>query len=128
MERKAVPSGSDAGPLAELAALREQLAALEGQVAAYRQAKEVATALAAFGAQPVDLVCTDLGMPGMTGWELAQALKARAPSLPVVLLTGWGDQAAAQADKQGLVDRILGKPARLQELLAAIAELTGDQP
>jgi GAF domain-containing protein/CheY-like chemotaxis protein len=92
------------------------------------EAEGGASALAAIGAEVVDLVCTDLGMPGMNGWELAQALKARAPTLPVVLLTGWGDQVAAQADRQGLVDCILGKPARLQDLLTAIAELTGDQP
>jgi len=92
------------------------------------EADSGAAALAAFGAEAVDLVFTDLGMPGMNGWELAETLKARAPTLPVVLLTGWGDQAAAQTDRQGLVDRILGKPARLQDLLTAIAELTGGQP
>jgi GAF domain-containing protein/CheY-like chemotaxis protein len=84
--------------------------------------------LAALGAQPIDLVCTDLGMPGMNGWELARALKAQAPSIPVILLTGWGEYPTGEESDRGLVDRILGKPARLQDLQAAIAELTGDRP
>jgi CheY-like chemotaxis protein len=84
--------------------------------------------LAAFGAQPIDLVCTDLGMPGMNGWELARALKAQAPSIPVILLTGWGEYPAGEESDRGRVDRIIGKPARLQDLQVAIAELTADRP
>jgi len=72
-----------------------------------------------------DAVLTDLGMPEMTGWEVARAVKAEAPALPVLLLTGWGDQAAVEAEGEACVDRVLGKPVRLEDLLAAIAELTG---
>ncbi|HSB54127.1 MAG TPA: GAF domain-containing protein, partial [Gemmatimonadales bacterium] len=45
----------------------------------------------------VDLVFTDLGMPEITGWDVARAAKAHRPDLPVVLLTGWGDNVAAEA-------------------------------
>jgi CheY-like chemotaxis protein len=38
--------------------------------------------------QPVDLVLTDLLMPGLSGSELAQEVKRRQPDLPVVLLSG----------------------------------------
>jgi CheY-like chemotaxis protein len=38
--------------------------------------------------QPVDLVLTDLLMPGLSGSELAQEVKRRKPDLPVVLLSG----------------------------------------
>ena len=40
---------------------------------------------------PVDLVITDLGMPGMTGTALASEVKRQRP-VPVVLLTGWADE------------------------------------
>jgi CheY-like chemotaxis protein len=74
--------------------------------------------------QPVDVVLTDLGMPEMSGWDVARAVKAIDARQPVVLLTGWGEQPASQADHPGLVDRILGKPVRLDELLATIEDLT----
>jgi PAS domain S-box-containing protein len=80
--------------------------------------------LARFDEAAADLVFTDLGMPEMAGWEVARELKARSPALPVVLLTGWGDQAGAESILPGTVDRILGKPVRLDDLLRVIAELT----
>ena len=73
---------------------------------------------------PIDCVLTDLGMPEMTGWDVARAVRALYPNLPIILLTGWGEQAAGEADQQGLVDGVLGKPVRLEELLRVIRELT----
>jgi CheY-like chemotaxis protein len=78
---------------------------------------------------PVDLVLTDLGMPEVTGWEVARAAKAGNPGLPVVLLTGWGDQVGLEAPPDIRVDRVLTKPVLRSALLATIAELAGpDQP
>jgi signal transduction histidine kinase/ActR/RegA family two-component response regulator len=77
---------------------------------------------------PVDLVFTDLGMPEVTGWDVARAVRARRPGLPIVLLTGWGEHGTGEAQPVGLVDRILGKPVRLEDLLAVIDELTTVEP
>ena len=76
------------------------------------------------GRVPVDLVLTDLGMPDVTGWDVARAVKLQTPKLPVVLLTGWGEQGAEEPPAAELIDRVLGKPVRLQDLLAVIEELT----
>jgi CheY-like chemotaxis protein len=81
-------------------------------------------ALACLAAQPVDLVITDLGMPEMTGWELARRVKAAHRRLPVILLTGWGHQVTGAGAGREWVDRVLAKPVRLEELQEAIAGLT----
>ena len=81
--------------------------------------------LGALKSSPVDLVLSDLGMPEMTGWEVARAIKATTPKTPIILLTGWGEQLVGQSEGREIVDRVLGKPVRLKDLLAAIAELTG---
>lgn len=73
---------------------------------------------------PPDLVLTDLGMPGVTGWEVARAVRRRHPGLPVVLLTGWGEHGTGETPPPGLVDRILAKPVALNGLLAVIDDLT----
>jgi len=70
-------------------------------------------------------VLTDLGMPEMSGVEVARHVKAAHPHLPVVLLTGWGDTATLPAADRAVVDRVLGKPVPLAALLQVIAELTG---
>jgi PAS domain S-box-containing protein len=71
-----------------------------------------------------DLVLTDLGMPEMSGVDVARRVKAAHPRLPVVLLTGWGDTATLPPEDRQVVDRVLGKPVRLAELLRVVAELT----
>src|SRR5579884_4039882 len=38
-----------------------------------------------------DIVLTDHGMPGMTGLQLVEQIKQEQPGLPVLLLTGWGE-------------------------------------
>jgi signal transduction histidine kinase/CheY-like chemotaxis protein len=76
----------------------------------------------------VHCVLTDLGMPGMTGWDVARAVKRLQPNIPVVLLTGWGEQVQGESDERGAVDRILGKPVRLAELRRILHELTAELP
>jgi len=78
----------------------------------------------AFCAAPedVDAVITDLGMPYVDGRKVAEAVKAAAPSMPVILLTGWGQRLMAEGDVPAHVDRVLSKPPKLRELRAALAE------
>jgi PAS domain S-box-containing protein len=77
---------------------------------------------------PVDIVFTDLGMPDVNGWDVARAAKAFRPDLPVVLLTGWGDQAGTERPPDVHVDRILTKPVPRSVLLSVIAELVRPAP
>jgi PAS domain S-box-containing protein len=48
-------------------------------------------ALAVLRHERVDLVITDFAMPNMTGVQLAEAIKARHPTLPVILATGYAE-------------------------------------
>lgn len=75
-----------------------------------------------FQSCPVDLVLTDLGMPGMNGLEVARALKALSSNTPVALVTGWGG-VAEDARGSSDVDRVLSKPFRVRDVLDAVREL-----
>jgi PAS domain S-box-containing protein len=70
-----------------------------------------------------DAVITDLGMPHVDGRTVAAAIKAAAPRVPVVMLTGWGHRLLAENDTPPCVDRVLSKPPRLAALRLALAEL-----
>jgi signal transduction histidine kinase/ActR/RegA family two-component response regulator len=72
------------------------------------------------GDATIDLVLTDLGMPGMTGWDVARAAKAHRASLPVGLITGWGNEQRAPVEAQGMVDFVVQKPVTRAELAEAI--------
>ena len=84
-------------------------------------------ALSAFEKDNCDLVITDLGMPDMSGREVARAVKERKPGTPVVLITGWGVQLdAGEMEKIG-VDGVIAKPFSKEALSAQVAELLGSK-
>jgi signal transduction histidine kinase/CheY-like chemotaxis protein len=78
-------------------------------------------AIAALEHARFDLVITDLGMPGVSGWDVARAVKARRPGTPVVMVTGWREQInPAEAAREG-VDHLIAKPFRRDEVRETIA-------
>jgi signal transduction histidine kinase/ActR/RegA family two-component response regulator len=79
--------------------------------------------LALLEATHFDLVFTDLGMPGMTGWEVARRVKTLRPETPVVLITGWGPAVDPHELQKKSVERILFKPFRMEELLDTVQAL-----
>jgi two-component system OmpR family response regulator len=79
-------------------------------------------AVAFVGQQRIDLLLTDLGMPGMNGLALAQRFRLLAPRVPVVLLTGWGLE--ADAVRPPNVVSVLGKPVTIKTLNEALVACT----
>jgi signal transduction histidine kinase/ActR/RegA family two-component response regulator len=77
-------------------------------------------ALRLFQPGTYDVVCSDLGMPGMNGWELITQVRTRDPALVTILLSGWGAQIdPAEARARG-ADFIIAKPIDFEELHTAL--------
>jgi nitrogen-specific signal transduction histidine kinase len=74
-----------------------------------------------FRERSFDLVMTDLAMPGMSGWQVAQAIKAERPEVPVVLVTGWGVEVPPDQLRQNGVDRVMTKPFRFEDVRDVVA-------
>ena len=73
-------------------------------------------------ANPVDVVLTDLMMPGMSGQELLRAVQAVAPEAEVVLMTAYGTvEAAVAAMKDGAYD-FLTKPLKRHAVLKSVQQ------
>lgn len=89
-------------------------------------AQDAREGVAAFRAaqisDPFGVVITDLGMPHLDGRGVTKAVKEASPRTPVILLTGWGAPLGPDAEVPPQVDRLLGKPVKLRELRAALAE------
>jgi len=78
-------------------------------------------ALAAFDAGRIDAVIADEVMPGITGTQLAGALRRRRADLPIVLVSGYtGPMLAERALAVGITE-ILKKPVQSRDLAAALA-------
>jgi PAS domain S-box-containing protein len=74
-------------------------------------------ALRVFVPSGFDLVITNVGMPEMSGWDVAERLRASDPNVPVIFITGWGLQEEDQARCRRLgISALLFKPVPPQEL------------
>jgi CheY-like chemotaxis protein len=88
-------------------------------------------ALRTLAESSVDVVVTDMGMPGMGGLEMARAARQIAPSVPVVLVTGWAEHQDIERARGREVDAVLVKPVdpeRLTEVVAASLAARGRGP
>jgi CheY-like chemotaxis protein/anti-sigma regulatory factor (Ser/Thr protein kinase) len=72
--------------------------------------------------EPFAAVITDLGMPHIDGRAVAKAIKAASPTMPVILLTGWGKRLASENDIPPHVNCVLSKPPKPIELREALAQ------
>jgi PAS domain S-box-containing protein len=70
-----------------------------------------------------DLVITDSAMPGMSGSELAAAIKTTNQDIPIIMLTGFGDIMKRQNELPAGVDMVLAKPVTRDAFRDAIARL-----
>jgi CheY-like chemotaxis protein len=85
-------------------------------------------ALERLASDPPDLLFTDLGMPVLSGWELAAQARALHPDLPVILVTGWGYQLDPDRVRQSGVAGVVAKPYRIEEIRKAVAQALAKQP
>ncbi len=59
---------------------------------------------------------TDLGLPGMSGWELARAVRERHPRLPLAVVTGWGEAVGSHEQMAAGVDWVVAKPFTVEQV------------
>ena len=86
---------------------------------------ERALALAREHSGSVDLLVTDVVMPGFSGPELAERLRHDLPDLPVLLVTGYAPEDVAPAGVVGLGTDLLQKPFTPATLLERVRALLG---
>jgi len=76
----------------------------------------------------VSLVLLDMKMPGMSGLEVLQEIRRIAPSLPVIMMTAYGElDVVAEAKKMG-VRHYVTKPFDLQEVRYLVRALLAEAP
>ena len=74
---------------------------------------------------PIELVMTDLNMPGMDGFSFASHIKRKSPGTRVVLITGLEKGAVDENLKRGCIDSVLIKPFGLEDLQKTVQGMVG---
>ncbi len=70
---------------------------------------------------PVDVILTDISMPGMSGWDVAEACRRRFPHVPLGFVTGWGDRLDQEMTRRSGVRFVLSKPFGPLDVQALVA-------
>ena len=130
-ERSSKPEGSSSidilrvlvvdDELAVREVLREALEA-EGCEVIVAESGEVALELYDARKGKLDLVLTDIGMPEMSGWELAREIRKRSETIPLAIVSGWADAISCDERQAIAADWVVAKPFNL----ATITEIANE--
>lgn len=82
-------------------------------------------ALAEFDKNPtnIDLVITDMTMPGISGLDMSRKMLRQRPELPIILCTGYSDQVNESIASQNGIARFMLKPVSIPDLIDTIHQL-----
>ncbi len=75
-----------------------------------------------FKKKDFDLVFTDLGMPGTSGWEVAETVKSINERIPVAIITGWNVELKESEMRERGVNLIAYKPFKIDQILRLVQE------
>ncbi len=81
-------------------------------------------ALGLFDVHQFDGIFTDVGMPGMSGWELAHAIRQRNKTIPIAVVTGWGEAVGSDEQKEAGVDWVIAKPFHAEKISEIAREMS----
>jgi signal transduction histidine kinase/ActR/RegA family two-component response regulator len=85
-------------------------------------------ALKEFEEKRFKAVFTDVGMPGMSGWELARTIRERDNQIPLAVITGWGESVSSNDQELARVNWVVSKPFsvdRITEIAMEVAKHSG---
>lgn len=82
------------------------------------------SALEQFDNNEFDILITDLGMPGMSGLDLAGIVHEKNPNIPIAMITGWGTQLNQDEIALKGIKVLLPKPFHLKDIKNMVSELT----
>lgn len=91
-------------------------------------AKDGTEGIRLFQQDKFDLVLTDLGMPGVSGWEVCESIKRMSPSIPVGMITGWGLEVDEKRKKAAGLDFIITKPFDFNQIIQVVSEKIKNRP
>ncbi len=94
--------------------LLSEILALLGHRVVERASAE--SALEFFEGRRFDLVLTDLGLPGMSGWDLARRLRAADPRVTIGFVTGWGEDVSQEKVEEAGGNGFIGKPFSIEDV------------
>lgn len=99
----------------EVRKVLSEMLAIEGYIA--ENCSDAYSAMEMLEKGTYHMIITDLGMPGMSGYDLAEYVQDKYKDIEVVLLTGWGSSLKKEGRELKGIKTVLSKPFRLAQVL-----------
>ena len=100
---------------------------LDGENCEVELAEDGTAALALFRERQFDGIFTDVGMPGMSGWELAREIRQLNKHIPIAIITGWGEVVGSNEQRAAGVDWVVAKPFTAERIAELVREISRRQ-
>ncbi|HEX5149270.1 MAG TPA: PAS domain S-box protein [Candidatus Limnocylindrales bacterium] len=108
--------------------IERALSRLGYQVTAVSSGEEALERVRGYFAEPIDLLITDVVLPGMSGPELASALGSSRPAMPVLYVSGYASDVTAFHGLPGLAAHVLAKPFGMDSLVRRVRTILDERP
>jgi len=108
--------------------IERALVRLGYHVTAASSGEEALERVRGYFAEPIDLLITDVVLPGISGPELAAALGASRPSMPVLYVSGYASDVTAFHGLPGLAAHVLAKPFGMDSLVRRVRTILDERP
>jgi DNA-binding NtrC family response regulator len=99
---------------------------LEAEGIAIQKAGNAAQAREILDQETFDLMLTDIKMPGQDGFQLISQIRNTAPSMPILMMTGYLTPETVEKGRSGGAEGFIAKPFTPEELLRAIEDILPD--
>lgn len=106
----------------DILVMMSEILALDGHQV--RTFGDGASAITDFQHQPADLVIADIGMPDVTGWQVAQSIRDVSTRTPIIFITAVGERVDEGMVHQLGVSAVLRKPFRISQIRKILREIT----
>ncbi len=78
--------------------------------------------LTVFARERFDIIMVDLVMEGLSGWDVARAIRKTSSDIPIIMMTGWGVALSAEETRRAGIDFTLTKPFKIEQLTEIITK------
>jgi len=104
------------------------LSRLGYHVMAVSSGEEALEKVGGYFAEPIDLLITDVVLPGISGPELATTLGSERPGMPVLYVSGYASDVTAFHGLPGLAAHVLAKPFGMESLVRRVRTIIDERP
>lgn len=73
--------------------------------------------------QKINLIISDIGLPGISGWDFIREVRKSQKDIPILVITGWGNEITASQIKELAVNKVITKPFTISQLVSEIQTL-----